>query len=78
MMSTEMLEDLPTFICNSLTAHPWTIILMLSVYTLNSQSHALSKVLEEEDKLLEQLRSGELSLQELLVQASQEDTDSDD
>ncbi|XBJ19381.1 hypothetical protein VPH35_010362 [Triticum aestivum] len=71
--------NLPTFLCNPLTAHPLTITLLLSIYTFNGQSGQVSKVLEYEDRLLEQLWSGELSLEDLILRASQEgDTDSDD
>ncbi|XBI22739.1 hypothetical protein VPH35_063727 [Triticum aestivum] len=73
-----LLEDLPPFICNPLNAHPLNIIFLLCAYTLSAQSVEVSKVFEYEDKLLEQLRSGELSREDLLLRASQEDTDSDD
>ncbi|KAI5001726.1 hypothetical protein ZWY2020_026376 [Hordeum vulgare] len=73
-----LLEDLPPFICKPLSVHPWTIIFLLSVYILNKESQELSQMLEYEDNLVEQLRSGQLTLEQLALQASQEDTDSDD
>jgi hypothetical protein len=69
--------DLPTSFCNTFTAHPVSIITLLSLYTLNCQSSQASQVLEHEDRLLEQLKSGELSISDLLLQASMEDTDSE-
>ncbi|KAM0931166.1 hypothetical protein ACQ4PT_000506 [Festuca glaucescens] len=54
-----------------------SIITLLFLYTLNWQSSQAARVLEHEDRLLEQLRTGELSISDLLLQVSQEDTDSE-
>jgi hypothetical protein len=70
--------DLPTFVCSPLNAHPFTIVLVLSLYTLNNQAGQVSKVLEYEDQILEDLRTGKMTLSDLLLQASQDDTDSED
>jgi hypothetical protein len=64
--------------CSPLNAHPFTIVLVLSLYTLNNQAGQVSKVLEYEDQILEDLRTGKMTLSDLLLQASQDDTDSED
>jgi hypothetical protein len=69
--------DLPAFLCSPLHARPITIILQLLVYTLNFPATEASKVLEYEDRLFEQLQTGELSLSDLLLQLPMEDSDSD-
>uniref|UniRef100_A0ACD5YHJ3 Uncharacterized protein n=1 Tax=Avena sativa TaxID=4498 RepID=A0ACD5YHJ3_AVESA len=69
--------ELPAFICNPLTAHPFTIILVISLYTLNCQAIQATQVLEYEDGLLEKLQTGQLSISDLLLQASMGDTDSE-
>ncbi|CAM0911125.1 unnamed protein product [Alopecurus aequalis] len=66
----------PAFLCNPLTKHPSTIIMLLSIYTCNCQTRQVSHVLEREDQILEDLRTGKMTLSDIL-QASQADTDSD-
>ncbi|KAM0889532.1 hypothetical protein ACQ4PT_027656 [Festuca glaucescens] len=70
--------DLPAFVCNPLNAHPFTMVLLLSLYTLNSQAGQVSQVLECEDEILEDLRTGRMTISDLLLEASKPDTDSED
>jgi hypothetical protein len=69
--------DLPAFLCNPLTKHPSTIVMLLSIYTLNCQADQVSQVLEREDEIIDDLLSGKMTLADLLLQASQADTSDD-
>ncbi|XBH95510.1 hypothetical protein VPH35_086057 [Triticum aestivum] len=69
--------DLPAFLCHPMTAHPFTIIQLLSIYTFNMQSGQVTQVVEEEGRILEKLRSGEMSFSDLL-RSCQADSDADD
>uniref|UniRef100_A0A453M377 KIB1-4 beta-propeller domain-containing protein n=1 Tax=Aegilops tauschii subsp. strangulata TaxID=200361 RepID=A0A453M377_AEGTS len=69
--------NLPAFLCHPMTAHPFTIIQLLSIYTFNMQSGQVTQVVEEEDRILEKLRTGEMSFSDLL-RSCQADSDADD
>lgn len=69
--------NLPAFLCHPMTAHPFTIIQLLSIYTFNMQSGQVTQLVEEEDRILEKLRSGEMSFSDLL-RSCQADSDADD
>jgi hypothetical protein len=68
--------DLPIFQLHAVNVCPITIILLLSIYTLNIQAALATKIVEYEDGILEQLKTGQLSFSDLLLHM--EDSDSDD
>ncbi|KAF7068272.1 hypothetical protein CFC21_074048 [Triticum aestivum] len=70
--------NLPAFLCHPMTAHPFTIIQLLSIYAFNMQSGQVTQVVEEEDRILEKLRTGEMSFSDLLRSCQADSDDADD